>query len=293
MYRRVLISLVSLSLCLPAFGLPSQTIDPGLRVRGPLTKRTEPDTGDDLPDTPDHPNQLDQVETAFNDALELASYVLSSIDKDTDIFPNYFDDGDRAGVKNVFAAILGTISIPETPTTGNDLLGNIIVQTTDTDGLCADQELAYSNDEDPEKPFIVLCPNAFKKKAVTSLNGAENPADNPDDAAHYILCDDLKINGHVSYLMNSLGSTLLHEYTHYDGLVESIFGAPIIDQDDGYGPVNVYNKLDKGLAPFNADSYMYYALHSLWSTICTFDFDAPRAGTDDVDPDCGGSICRN
>ncbi|CAF9915984.1 MAG: hypothetical protein HETSPECPRED_002704 [Heterodermia speciosa] len=293
MHQGVIFPVLSFALFLPAFCLPAQSTDAALQARNVLAKRTNPDTGDDLPDSDDHPNHLDQVETAFNDALELASYVLDNIDKDTTIFPNYFDEGDRAGVKNVYAAILGTTSIPENPTTGNDLLGNLLVQTTDTDGLCTDQELAYSNDEDPENPFIVLCPNAFKKKAVTSLNGAENPADNPDDAKHYILCDDLKINGHVSYLMNSLGSTLLHEYTHYDGLVESIFGAPIIDQDNGYGPVNVYNNLDKGLSPFNADSYMYYALHTLWNELCSFEFDPPRAGTDDADPDCGNTVCRN
>ena len=293
MHKGVVFPVLSFTLFLPAFCLPAQSTDAALQARNVLAKRTNPDTGDDLPDTDDHPNQLDQVETAFNDALELASYVLSNIDGDTTIFPNYFDEGDRAGVKNVFTAIMGTTSIPENPTTGNDLLGNLLVQTTDTDGLCTDQELAYSNDEDPQNPFIVLCPNAFKKKAVTALNGAENPADNPDDAKHYISCDDLKINGHVSYLMNSLGSTLLHEYTHYDGLVESIFGAPIIDQDNGYGPVNVYNNLDKGLSPFNADSYMYYSLHILWNELCEFEFDPPRAGIDDADPDCDNTVCRN
>lgn len=208
-------------------------------ARNVLSKRGEPTTGDDLPGSDNHPNQLDQVETAFRDALDLASYAVNSIDSDTTIFPNYFDEGDKAGVKNVFLAILGDggSSNPE----GNDLLGDLHVQTTDTDNLCDGRTLAYTNGHDTSSPYIVLCPNAFKKKAVTPLEGADNPSDNPDDAKWYIDCDELVANGHVSYLMNSLGATLLHEYTyglndpclcghdeltnilrHYDGLVQSM-----------------------------------------------------------------------
>ena len=52
-----------------------------------LVRRGEPGTGDDdFPDDPPHPNKLDQVETAFNDAIELTSYVLSNIDGDNTIF---------------------------------------------------------------------------------------------------------------------------------------------------------------------------------------------------------------
>lgn len=198
-----------------AFAFPHPHSDADVVARNILSKRTEPDTGEDLPDTDEHPNHLDQVETAFNDALELASYVLNVIDTDSTIFPHYFDEGDRAGVKNVYAAILGTTSTPEGPTTGNDLLGNLLVQTTDTSNLCGDGlTLAYTTGHDTDHPFIVLCPNAFNKKAVTSLKGAENPADNPDDAKHYIQCEDLQAQGaFVSYKMNSLGATLLHEYT--------------------------------------------------------------------------------
>ena len=76
-------------------------------------------------------------------------------------------------------------------------------------------------------------------------------------------------------------------------MTKHIFGASIIDDDDGYGPVNVYEKLDKGLTPFNADSYMYYAVHSYFNDECDFEFQTPRDGTDNVDPDCGGMECDN
>ncbi|KAL8815481.1 MAG: hypothetical protein Q9191_008464, partial [Dirinaria sp. TL-2023a] len=235
-----------------------------------------------------------QVEAGFNDAFELAAYVLNSIDDDIDIFPHYFNGGDRAGVKNVFLETFGTTTIPENPSTGNDLLANIHVQRQDTENLCGNSRtLAYMHDHNTDKPTIILCDNAFNKKAVTALNGAD--PQNDADKKWYATCDDM--NGHVSYLMNTLGATLLHEYFHFDGLVESVFGAPIIDQQDpngnpiGYGPVQVYDNLNKDLAPFNADSYTYYALHNLWHVLCEEDFAAPRAGTDDADPDCGGQAC--
>ena len=195
-----------------AFSAPYDLFDrPNSSViaRSMLSKRAEPNTGIDLPDTPNHPNQLDQVETAFNDAFELADYVLRNIDTDTTIFPNYFDESDRAGVKNVFVAILGVTGPPDAPIIGNDLLGNVLVQTTDIIGLCGNaRTLAYMGNPGSEDPFIVLCPNAFKKKAVTILKGTDE-----GDSNHYITCDALVQNGHVSYLMNSLGATLLHEYT--------------------------------------------------------------------------------
>lgn len=66
------------------------------------------------------------------------------------------------------------------------------------------------NGHDTDNPYIVLCPDAFRKKAVTALNGADL-----GDPAWYLTCDQLTGNGrNVSYLMNSLGATLLHEYTY-------------------------------------------------------------------------------
>lgn len=55
--------------------------------------------------------------------------------------------------------------------------------------------------------------------------------------------------------------TLLHEYLHYDLMIQSSFGS-IVDNPDGepgYGPVAVYDRLPKDLARVNADSYAYYA----------------------------------
>lgn len=292
MYMYLALLHVAAVLFLPSLASPLGFAISLSRAPNVLDNRAEPNTGDDLPDTSDHPNRLDQVETAFKDSLELANSVLGRIDTDTTIFPNYFDEGDRANVKKVYSAIWGSGDTSDSPG-GNALLENILVQTTDTEGQCDDRTLAYTNDGNTDHPYIVLCSHAFNKKAITPLKGAELPSLNPDHAEHYLSCQTWEDNEHhVSYLMNSLGATLLHEYTHCDNLVYSIFSASIIDQPDGYGPVNVYNKLDKNLARLNADSYVYYASELMWKSECGVEFNAPRSGIDDADPDCGGSACE-
>ncbi|KAL8678018.1 MAG: hypothetical protein Q9186_005587 [Xanthomendoza sp. 1 TL-2023] len=261
-----------------------------------LDERAEPETGECLPDTPKHPNQLDKVETAFSDALLLASVAHDYIDGDDTIFPNYFNEADRENVKRVYATILGPVTEPGASPVGNDLLGLMLVQVTDTNKDCKNGALAYTNDEDPNEPYIVLCPNAFNKKAISSLKGAESPDENRFHAAQYVRCETLEANGgRVSYRMNCLGATLLHEYMHFDKMMEPIFATPIIDQPDeiGYGPYKVYDNLDRDLARLNADSYTYYALQVFWTEACHQDFLPPRANVDDDDPDCREKACKN
>jgi hypothetical protein len=75
-------------------------------------------------------------------------------------------------------------------------------------------------------------------------------------------------------------------------MIQSPFGSIIDDPNgkNGYGSVNVYDNLPKDLARINADSYAYYASQVFWTAICGHDFQAPRPGIDDNDPDCGG-VC--
>lgn len=294
MYGIIIFLALITALVHPSTSSPLQSANAATIARQSLSKRAEPDLGDDLPDIIPHPKQLDQVETAFKDALELAAYVLKEFDDDETIFPNYFDEADRANIRKVYEAIGGTPAEPDGDLPGNDLLSNILVQITDTEDKCDSQTLAYTNDGDTEEPYIVLCPSAFKKKAVNPLNGAPNPSTNPADADYYLTCQDTVANsdGHVSYRMNSLGATLLHEYMHYDTLIYDIFSESIIDQPGGYGPGGVYNNLEKNLAKLNAASYVYYASEVLWSTRCGASFEAPRPGVDEDDPDCEETICQ-
>ena len=139
MYKHFTFLASALGLCYSSYMFPSSVLNDALKTRTILSKRSgEPEMGDDLPDTDDHPNQLDQVETAFEDALLLADFAYGHIDNDDTIFLHYFDEGDRAGVKNVFGAIIGA---PGVFYNGNDLLDKLLVQTTDTEKSCSEQTL--------------------------------------------------------------------------------------------------------------------------------------------------------
>ncbi|KAK4191327.1 hypothetical protein QBC35DRAFT_487933 [Podospora australis] len=254
-----------------------------------ILRRGEPSTGDDFPDDPPFPNNLNKVETAFNDALELTSYVLFKIDSDNDVFPHYFDPADKAEVKRIFETI-------NNGDQGNDMLNNVLIQLDDPENLCDDTDavtLAYMGNSESDNPFITLCPKAFNKKAVTILEHKD--INDPDANQFYAKCraDGGDIGGNVNYHMNTLGMTLLHEYLHFDKMIASSFGSIIDHGRAGYGAVGVYDSLPKDQARTNADSYAYYASHLLWSVLCIGEtFDAPRPGIDDADPDCGASACE-
>ncbi|KAI0457391.1 hypothetical protein F5B21DRAFT_501441 [Xylaria acuta] len=229
------------------------------------------------------------VETAFQDAIELASFVLDFIDTDDDVLPHYFDRADRAEIKCIFETISNGWK-------GNDMLGDILVQTTDSNNLCGGTTISYLKNgakDATETPYIVLCPNTFKRKAVTLLKG-KGPQDNDADK-YYAACkqDGGEIDNN---LMDTLGTILLHEHVHYDKMITSSFSS-ITDNPEskpGYGPVNMYHTLEKRLARVNADNYAYYASQVLWTTLCkTKDFEAPRPGIDDKDPDCDGKPCKD
>lgn len=126
----------------------------------------------------------------------------------SDIFTKYFDEGDRAAVKNVFYSVVTDTYTPEIPWEGSDKLDNLLVQTFDSLGYCDDDRtLAYSDFDSDDNLFIVLCERAFRKKAaVSALDGV----DDPFDPKYYITYEGL--GNTLSYRMSSLGMTLLHEY---------------------------------------------------------------------------------
>ncbi|KAI4183439.1 MAG: hypothetical protein LQ346_006334, partial [Caloplaca aetnensis] len=83
---------------------------------------------DDFPDIEPYPNDLDKVEGAFHDTVELVSYAINTLNEDNNtIFLYYFNEGDKDNVKKVFKTILGTTIVPKDPSTGNDLLSKIHV----------------------------------------------------------------------------------------------------------------------------------------------------------------------
>lgn len=77
------LSVLTISL-VTTFALPSQSPYAPAIARNTLSRRAEPNTGGDFPDgDPD----LDKVEQAFKDAIELCSYVITAgIDTPSPIF---------------------------------------------------------------------------------------------------------------------------------------------------------------------------------------------------------------
>ncbi|KAK4173890.1 hypothetical protein QBC36DRAFT_348385 [Triangularia setosa] len=215
-----------------------------------LSKRAEPNTGDDFPEDEEPvPNRLNKIEIAFRDAIELTLAVLPFIETDETIYPTYFDPGNH--LNNNGEAY--------------DMLRNLLVQTTDVDNACGDHGLAYSGDYNTEQPFIVVCPRAINKKAIDDLEGKGRGDEDARDFYAACIEDGGDIADNVSFHFNTLGMTLLHEYLHYDPMIASSFSS-IIDNpngEPGYGPV--------------AEVY--------WSLICQKEFQAPRKGIDDADPD--------
>ncbi|KAI4273058.1 MAG: hypothetical protein L6R38_006447 [Xanthoria sp. 2 TBL-2021] len=259
---------------------------PSFRQQG---RRAEPFIADDIVDSANRPSPRDRVNGAIYDALQLVIVALDKIDNDNTIFPNYFSRRDREKVKAVFQAIAGPCN------TGNVMLSDLTLTTQEAEKEpCTKDTLAYLYPPKEEKASITLCPTFFKKKAFTMVKGAPDPDNNP---THYVRCEELQANGHVSYLMETMGATLLHEYTHFDKLTYPIYSKSIVDtilrgEEVAYGAWAVYNQLNKKLlARINADSYTYYALEVFWTEVCNTNFLAPRENIDDADPDCGESVC--
>ena len=181
------LSLLSVTFASPILSTPHA---PGI-ARAILSKRTDPNTAGDLVEP-----EVSIIERGFKDAIEIASYIASSPASTVDpIFQKYFNAGDEAAVLAVFNQILGNPADPSNPDpTGNDLLGNILVQREDTDNLCGGATLAYMGDHNTGNPFIAVCDILFNHKGIFDTT-----------------CDELGDN--VSYKMLTIGATLLHEYT--------------------------------------------------------------------------------
>lgn len=168
---------------------------------------------------------------------------------------------------------------PENPT-GNDLLGKISIVTDykddDGDYACDGDTMAELRDYSTDNPKIIIC-----KKAGFGHGGIAKGYDGVDK----VVCENF--DPRMSWKMETLGSILLHEYTHYTKLV----APPLTKETDdpAYG-VSGARAYDKSLATNNADSYSWFAIEVLWSVICSKDYEDPTDADDD-DPNCNGSVC--
>ncbi|KAJ5205279.1 hypothetical protein N7491_004098 [Penicillium cf. griseofulvum] len=250
------------------FAASALAIPLDLKPAQSLQKRTNPSIDDGYSD-----QERTQITDAFKDALQMASYVqlipASIVDP---IFAKYFDPKDKDTVMKVFSNISG--GDPNSPV-GSDILGKISIVTDyeDADGeyACDGSTMAELRDWDSDNPKIVIC-----KKAGFGHGGIAKGY----DGVPKVVCENF--DPRMSWKMETLGSILLHEYTHYTNLV-----APPLDKetdDLAYG-VSGVRAYDKSLATNNADSYSWFAVEVLWSVICSEEYEDPTDADND-DPNC-------
>lgn len=164
---------------------------------------------------------------------------------------------------------------------GYDLLGKITISTdykdSDGDFACDGETMAELRDWNTDKPKLVVCAKAgFGHGGIgKGYNGVPT-----------VKCGDF--DPRLSWKMETLGSVLLHEYTHYLKLVVPPLSKET--DDDAYG-VKGSRDLDKSKATNNADSYSWFATEVLWTVICQKDYQDP-IDEDDDDPNCNGTTCQ-
>lgn len=116
---------------------------------------------------------------------------------------------------------------------------------------------------------LILCKWFFILGTIEGVPGNEPKS----SGARQVTCDAL--GRRVSVIMETRGQTLLHEYTHFQDMMTSVFGSDVKRTSDiAYGYADCRN-LDKKLATKNADSYASFASELLWTTKCDRDFEPP------------------
>lgn len=245
--------------------------------RGRLVKRTNPTIG-----TGFNTQQTSQLNDGFHDAIELASYAYNAVGGP--IFDKYFNSGDADLVRGVFLNIMGNPADTNNPDpTGNAKLGTITIKQDylDADGdlACDGSTMAELRDYAGTSPTIVMCDAGFGHGGIAKGYGTVP------------VIDCAYIGDRLNWKMDTMGSILLHEYTHYTDLVAPPLPKETDDDDDDYGPTGTRN-IDKDIATNNADSYSWFANEAMWSVICTKSYGDPIAPQDDDDPNCGGTVCK-
>ncbi|KAF4445781.1 Metallopeptidase, catalytic domain [Fusarium austroafricanum] len=203
-----------------------------------------------------------QLRDAARDTLQLATFALMPSPLADEIFAKWFDPRDRNIVNKVFKAMVGDQYEDDD---GNPILGSITIvsdyKNEDDEWACTDDTMAEIRDYDTKNPKIVVCPKTgFGSGGLgKGYKGVE--------ALRCSSFDD-----QVSTKMDSLGSVLLHEYTHWDLLVKGIFKNGT--DDVGYGPYKCQHLPRKDKLK-NADNYSWFANEVYWSSMCGVDYGKP------------------
>ena len=111
---------------------------------------------------------------------------------------------------------------------------------------------------------IILCPDFFLFGTIKGGKGKEWPGTAKRK------CDN--IGDRVSEYMLTLGTVMLHEYTHAPDLVQ-----PPLDEETDDHAYSFYDSrnLRKDMAKNNADSYSLFAIELMWTLECNRDFAPP------------------
>jgi hypothetical protein len=148
----------------------------------------------------------------------------------------------------------------------DDISGN--PRTCQTFGVLAFTPARYRptpQDPQSQRGYMMICRQAWERYGENGRNlGSIN-------------CSDLKAG--ASYIMESLTSTILHEFLHWDNLFAGVAGGPILDWNlggpafvippDGYGPFNAHwlRNTGGGLTQ-NSDNYVWFALETFFQNKC-------------------------
>jgi len=165
---------------------------------------------------------------------------------------------------------------------GAGILGDITI-TPDyakPDGAltCTDPTImAAMRDKDTDNPKIILCPKAGLGHGGIGTGFA---------GASTVGCSNF--GSRVGWKMETLGSILVRQYTHWKKLM-----VPPLSKETGdleYGPYGTRFDLNKSKAIDNADSYSWFATENLWTIICDKEYLPPRKSDGD-DPHCNNDVC--
>jgi len=142
---------------------------------------------------------------------------------------------------------------------------------------CDGRTMAELRDWETSNPKLIICAGpGFKHGGISDGY----------DGVDAVVCDNL--DDRVSWKMETLGSILLHEYTHFYNLVVPPLSKET--DDPAYGPFGTRN-MDKSDATNNADSYSWLANENLWTILCNKEF-GDATEEDGQDPHCQDDVCE-
>jgi hypothetical protein len=240
-------------------------------------------------------NRENAAVVGYAEMYLLAQAALFGVCQRNAAFLRYFSEKDAEPVRKVFQYLLGPmgtgtrevadVSWPLSILYGNQPSGGdrtnpCQVNPTFTAWMVNDRV-------DGRGPMIILCPRLFTLSPRPLLEWD---------------CDHLPAYADID--IQTVGSVLLHEFTHWNILTLKASSLKVVDYGfglnamgvsndgnppHGYGPYNamVLNQKANGVfkqPTLNADSYAWFALESYWSLKCKRDFKDPRPSANDQKP---------